>query len=53
MAQTRKRDMMVTRSLFLMVLAALIVGCGHSEVASAADDDAVYYVSPDGDDPDV
>ncbi|MFW5867263.1 MAG: PKD domain-containing protein [Armatimonadota bacterium] len=43
---------MATRSLCLMVLAALTVWCGFSEVASAADEHAVYYVAPDGDDAD-
>ena len=33
-------------------MAALFVGCGYSEVASAADEDAVYYVAPEGDDAD-
>ncbi|MGM0494588.1 MAG: hypothetical protein ACQER1_16780, partial [Armatimonadota bacterium] len=42
--------MMATRSLCLMVMSALLMGYGHSEVASAADGQAVYYVAPDGDD---
>ena len=42
--------MMAARSLCLMVLPAMLIGCVLSNVASAAEDVAVYYVAPNGDD---
>ncbi|MFO8081192.1 MAG: PKD domain-containing protein [Armatimonadota bacterium] len=44
--------MMAARSLCLMVLPAMLIGCVLSNVASAAEDGAVYYVASNGDDGD-